>query len=115
MNPALKVPCCPFDSTAAYRMRSFFVLLAVALFSDAAGALKLPAGSRAVGCANMKMPSASDLPATPVKVRSEEPCAFFGGEKNQGLPEGTMCAIRKGAVCNRKRCQVNKAPCKDNH
>ena len=86
------------------------LLLAVALLFQSSAALTL--GVRATAPA-MKVPTRDDVSAVPPQPRAEEPCAFFGGGKD--VPEGAKCIFRPNAPCNRKKCQVNKGPCKNNH
>ena len=45
-------------------------------------------------------------------ARAAEATCFFGPNP---VPEGAKCIFRPKAPCNRKKCQVNKGPCKDNH
>ena len=60
----------------------------------------------------MRVPLPDDVLAIPEVARAAEATCFFGPNP---VPEGAKCIFRPNAPCNRKKCQVNKGPCKDNH
>ena len=60
----------------------------------------------------MRVPQPEDVLAIPEVARAAEATCFFGPNP---VPEGAKCIFRPNAPCNRKKCQVNKGPCKDNH
>ena len=90
-----------------------FRLLVVAIMCAMVGALQLPAAGTSRAALSMKAPTADDVVAMPSVSRTEPPCAnaFFGGGE---VPEGAKC-IFSGKACTRKKCVVNKGPCKNNH
>eukprot|EP00325_Prymnesiales_sp_UTEX-LB-985_P024163 CAMPEP_0174729704 /NCGR_PEP_ID=MMETSP1094-20130205/54198_1 /TAXON_ID=156173 /ORGANISM="Chrysochromulina brevifilum, Strain UTEX LB 985" /LENGTH=101 /DNA_ID=CAMNT_0015931853 /DNA_START=31 /DNA_END=336 /DNA_ORIENTATION=+ len=87
------------------------VLIFSGVFSDA---MQLPMTTRATTASpSMRMPVNEPLVQSP-QNRADEPCAFFGGG-GSSVPEGAKCIFRPNAPCNRKKCGVNKGPCKNNH
>ena len=92
------------------------VVVVMMVLATLANGLKIPAAS-AVRASDATMLVPAAIGATPAQLdaeaRAAPPCAFFGG--GGGVPEGAKCIFRPGSPCNRKKCQVNKGPCKANH
>jgi len=85
------------------------------LLVAAAGAMRIPATTRVPEAPCMKVPTQDAAAALVSEPRvAAPPCAFFGGG-GAGVPEGAKCIFKKSAPCNRKKCGVNKGPCKANH